>query len=80
MGDSIVISETIFDKLLLSINNSKPDKKPNLYYHCIQKDKAYVCKLVTGNQRIIPVYPDLPASMHAQVLEGTLNAPVTIQK
>jgi len=72
------MSDSIFNKLLLSVTT--PDKKPNVYYHCIQEDKTYVCKVVTGNHRIIPVYPDLPASMHVQVLEGTLNAPVTIQK
>jgi len=74
------VNETIFDKLLLLGNSRNPDKKPNVYYHCIQNEKAYVCRLVTGNHRIIPVYPDLPASMHLQVLEGILQAPVTIKK
>jgi hypothetical protein len=74
---SISMSDNIFDKLLI-----RPDDPPKAqYYHCIQREtKDYICKLVTGTHRIIPVYPDLPSQMHLQVLEGTLGAPVTVYK
>ena len=74
---SISMSDNIFDKLLI-----RPDDPPKTqYYHCIQREtKDYICKLVTGTHRIIPVYPDLPSQMHLQVLEGTLGAPVTVYK
>jgi len=70
------MSHNIFDKLLIT-----PDPPKTQYYHCIEREtKDYICKLVTGNHRIIPVYPNLPAEMHLQILEGTLGAPVTIYK
>jgi hypothetical protein len=66
--------ESIFDRLL-----SIKDTPKNEYYQCEKKGVKYVCKVVEGEHRIVPIYPDVPRDMHIQILEGVLNAPVTIQ-
>jgi hypothetical protein len=72
---SWISGESIFDRLLGFPN------KDNVYYHCQKKtnDSKYNCKIVYGDHRVIPVYPDVPVSMHQQILEGVLNAPATIK-
>lgn len=73
-----VDNDSIFDKLLTF--GSSPSPK-NEYYHCIRKNpkSKYECRLVLGDHRIIPIYPDVPKTMHLQVLEGTLGAPAEIK-
>jgi hypothetical protein len=68
--------ESIFDRLL-SFKSPKAE-----YYHCQKTDTEakYECKMVQGAHRVIQVYPDVPESMHLQILEGVLNAPVNITK
>jgi hypothetical protein len=67
--------ESIFDRLLSFKSSPKPE-----YYHCIKNTKGvrYESKIVQGEHRIIPIYPDMPKSTHLQILEGVLDAPATI--
>jgi hypothetical protein len=69
--------ESIFDRLL-GTDSSSPK---NVYYHCVKDTplSRYTCRIVKGEHRIIPVYPDVPASMHEQILEGVLNEPVNVK-
>jgi len=69
--------ESIFDRLL--VTGTSPPK--NIYYHCVKDTpfSKYTCQTVKGEHRIIPVYPDVPAAMHQQILEGVLNEPVTVK-
>ena len=78
IANSILSEYNIFDKLFGMSPNRWPDK--NRYYHCIRADgeTKYTCKIVTGEHRIIPVYPDVPKTMDRQVLEGVLKVPVNM--
>jgi len=69
--------ESIFDRLLGTDSNSPK----NTYYHCTKEtlSSKYNCRIIYGEHRIIPVYPDVPQNLHLQVLEGALSAPVTIK-
>ena len=58
----------------------KPHHKTE-YYYCKQelRESKYKCKIVYGDNIIIPIYPDVDASMHQKTLEEMLRAPVTIE-
>ena len=68
--------ESIFE-LLLGLGKSN---RRTEYYYCKQElnEVTYTCKIVYGDNIIIPMYPDVEPSLHKKTLEGMLRAPVTI--
>jgi hypothetical protein len=69
--------ESIFE-LLLGLGRSQ---RRTEYYYCKQElnEVVYKCKIVYGDNIIIPMYPDVEPSLHKKTLEGMLRAPVTIE-